>query len=466
MELEYLLSDESMERENQFLERFPHGEIWNRHTKKTIPSSIGHNESPIEKLHELQKHSLIHTDPLDENVDYEFELWEKYLKKRHKIDLKTLDKKYQESPICLKEKTFNQYNKLFSLNFLSHLAIMFDVVQYCKDLPKNPVFLEIGAGFGSQARLFKIKYPKCKYIIVDLPKILYSAGIFLKENFPDDKIELFEGSNLDEVKNADIILVPFYLCEKIPDFMNSVDIIFNSNSIGEMNRKMVHFYYDFFENTMSTDYLVWINRFLNFFDPILDKNRLNENSGAGSLGDCWEDIYWDATPEYKTFHSERSSNTLYFIGRKYSNQKEREEDIKKTKKDMERIMSRVWYKDFNVGPRSHLLNFDNDTLHVLFNSVRLNPKNVKYLDALIKYLFINQKYYPFEDIYYYFDRYKKLTGNNHFLQNHPYLPIKINHLFKRLGLYEGKKQFDWFYEKKLKGGFLDKIFHSFLYSSK
>lgn len=47
------------------------------------------------------------------------------------------------------------------------------------DLPENGTVYEVGGGYGGQARIFKLLWPKWQYVIIDLPEVLALARRFL-----------------------------------------------------------------------------------------------------------------------------------------------------------------------------------------------------------------------------------------------------------------------------------------------
>lgn len=105
---------------------------------------------------------------------------------------------------------------------------------------EKPVICEIGGGFGGMAyHLLSNKEKVFKYIDFDLPEVTAIISYFLMNAFPDKKVLLFgEGKTSSQAINSnDIILMPSFELPSLED--RSVDIVFNSISLVEMDEHTI-----------------------------------------------------------------------------------------------------------------------------------------------------------------------------------------------------------------------------------
>lgn len=114
---------------------------------------------------------------------------------------------------------------------------------------QHPVVVEIGSGFGGiPYHLFKYFNSKCTYISFEVPEVAVITKYFLKSVFPNKKFLFYNGSKMEDIniKEYDIIFMPNYELKNLPDRCS--DLIFNSDSLVEMNYSTV------------IEYLAQINR--------------------------------------------------------------------------------------------------------------------------------------------------------------------------------------------------------------
>lgn len=411
----------SQPEKKDFYSKYPLGVIWIKNVFKVLDKIIREGSTAEEKLQSVQNTDLFNSDSQEDIIkEKTLQCWTSYFLRKG-IDLRTLGPSFQESPYYQKKNTFKAFGKLFSLDFFTKLNIFFDIEKY--RIKPNTV-LEIGGGFGSQARIIKLRYPSGRYILIDLPETLFFAYINLRLNFPNAKIIFTE--NKDEVKkyalsqDYDFLLVPCFFSDYISNPALKIDLVINTRSFGEMHNKTSKYYIDLIENKLNVKYILLLNRFLNNFDPVSHPQRLQENGCYAQLGPNWEIIHWEIDPEFTNFpfHEQGSPRELYFIAEKCSTPEE---------PDIEDIFLYYWYREFDTQPNyhskyNHSICIDtskNGVLSRLVNSVRVNP-NSKNLDALVKYIYTLEGKFPFEERYYYMDLYKKITGKTHPLTKEHY----------------------------------------------
>jgi putative sugar O-methyltransferase len=109
---------------------------------------------------------------------------------------------------------------------------------------------ELGAGYGRNAFVFLSMFPRCRYVIVDIPPSLFVAQEYLTRVFSDrrifrfrcfDRIEEVE----DELMSADIaFLLPHQAAQLRP---KSVDLFLNISSLHEMTIAQITAYFGIIE---------------------------------------------------------------------------------------------------------------------------------------------------------------------------------------------------------------------------
>ncbi len=133
---------------------------------------------------------------------------------------------------------------------------------YLDKLPKN--VCEIGGGFGSFAEVI-IRNLDSKILLIDLPEANLMSAYYLKENFPERKLYLFDDYQLNEFlsfddynKNDIIILPPNCNIDEAIKF----DLFVNSRSMMEMNLEVISDYFNFIQKHISANgYFLNINRY-------------------------------------------------------------------------------------------------------------------------------------------------------------------------------------------------------------
>jgi putative sugar O-methyltransferase len=104
---------------------------------------------------------------------------------------------------------------------------------------------ELGAGYGRNAYVFLKAFPRCKYVVIDIPPALYVSQHYLSRVFPDKKI--FDFRCFDDYKDvekeyqdADIVFLLPHQAEMLPD--KSVDLFVNISSLHEMTFEQIKAY--------------------------------------------------------------------------------------------------------------------------------------------------------------------------------------------------------------------------------
>ncbi len=108
---------------------------------------------------------------------------------------------------------------------------------------RRVVALEIGAGYGSFARLLRRAAPGAVVMLVDLPQRLSLQAYYLSRSFPAARV--MAGDDAATLESAlagaaDFVLLPPWGIERVP--AGSVDLVVNTHSMQEMRPDQVNFY--------------------------------------------------------------------------------------------------------------------------------------------------------------------------------------------------------------------------------
>ena len=206
-------------------------------------------------------------------------------------------------------------NKVFYLNFddLYHVYSSWQIKRMhnflFKDKKPNHI-LEIGAGYGGLASKLKKLFETSKYIIVDLPEVLLIQNYFLSQFEPNFKIKNLLDYKNDTIEiekiDADIILIPFTIYEKIKNF--SFDIAINTRSFGEMPKDIMNNYIKWIEKNIAIDGLLYnTNRYV--FTKSADKNKIRDYPYDDFLEPIISQPQWLQTHLHEFLLRRKSSRT-------------------------------------------------------------------------------------------------------------------------------------------------------------
>jgi putative sugar O-methyltransferase len=177
------------------------------------------------------------------------------------FDAEFLKKNLPEKNIGNSDQVINLLNYYFDYGIIHHLK-WYEIIQ--KYIKENSIILEIGAGFGSLARII-IKNKNVKYIIIDLPESNLITNYYLQNHFPNKKIfnylDLKKCKIEEQIKNFDIFILPphpeIFINKKIP-----FDFAINTRSFMEMNKKNINDYFDLVQKNINNGgYFLNINRY-------------------------------------------------------------------------------------------------------------------------------------------------------------------------------------------------------------
>lgn len=147
--------------------------------------------------------------------------------------------------------------------FLNHYRGVFSK-KLIGDLTR-PVIAEIGGGYGGFGYYVLKFMPGCCYLNFDLPANLIISSYYLSLSYPDLRIAIYSGrTSLGKmIQNYDVILMPHFMIDELPDL--SIDLFVNTISLSEMNYSTI------------CEYLSQVSRVskLYFYHENLINNRSN-----------------------------------------------------------------------------------------------------------------------------------------------------------------------------------------------
>ena len=168
---------------------------------------------------------------------------------------------------CLKYPLIPIEEKHSNLKFINPFQSKFieDSI-YIKDkilTGKSPRVIEIGAGDGSLCRTLIDLIPDCKYIIFDLPEMVYRSFSFLSCHFSGRKrvgsLLDFNNMKMDPkslLEAYDIIVLPCWYIQKFCDGSIMYDSAINCHSFGEMPLNISRKYISYIDQTCNAFFSV------------------------------------------------------------------------------------------------------------------------------------------------------------------------------------------------------------------
>jgi hypothetical protein len=200
----------------------------------------------------------------------------------------------QDSALVSDASTSTLDGRRISTMFLHHLAEVLRIRKFLPDLRK---VIEIGGGFGGQARLTRLFYPRLTYVIVDLVNSLYCSYVYVSANFPDARILFMEDpAQAAEIDKFDFVFVPTEFIAALKGI--KTDLIVNTASFGEMVQRDVDAFMQFINVDADTKYFYSVNRYARFENNMSLPDQAHTSV---KLSADWEILFWDAFGE-RSFH--------------------------------------------------------------------------------------------------------------------------------------------------------------------
>ena len=137
--------------------------------------------------------------------------------------------------------------KLISQDLANAVLELDSIREQFRAAPDAPVRIcELGAGYGRNASVFLRAYPRCRYVIVDIPPALFVAQEYLRRLFPERRVftaRCFEDIALHEaeIASADIAFLLPHQAARLA--AGSFDLFLNISSLHEMTREQIAAYF-------------------------------------------------------------------------------------------------------------------------------------------------------------------------------------------------------------------------------
>jgi len=193
------------------------------------------------------------------------------------------------SPVAAKFKTDGRFGVneiLCNLHDLDDIRHCWQILKSLESvsLPKDPLFCEIGAGYGGLPTKIRNNIPNAKIVIIDLPEVNAIQTYYLSKVFPKDTILGFQdfkrlGNKILKENFKFLILPTWTIGELFKE--QEVDVFINIRSMMEMNATTLKFYFDTIHTVLKEHgifvcfnrYFKRVGSFLNRFDRYpFDKN--------------------------------------------------------------------------------------------------------------------------------------------------------------------------------------------------
>ncbi|KZR65057.1 putative sugar O-methyltransferase [Prochlorococcus sp. MIT 1306] len=180
-----------------------------------------------------------------------------------------LDLLPEESDFSRIESIASVEGKQYSNVFLYHLYIYLTVSEWLEKnsiknqyMPKkSKVLLEVGGGYGGLARIFLEATNDTKYILTDLPEMLFFSYSFIRANFPEKSVKITSSHEEIDLKEWDVNLVPIQFSESL--LGHKFDAVINTGSLQEMPDKAISYWMNLIKNVVGDGFFYSFNYFLN-----------------------------------------------------------------------------------------------------------------------------------------------------------------------------------------------------------
>ncbi|MCL5038163.1 MAG: putative sugar O-methyltransferase [Chloroflexi bacterium] len=166
---------------------------------------------------------------------------------------------------------------------------------------------ELGAGYGRNAYVFLKVFPRCKYIVIDIPPALYVAQRYLSSVFNQKKIFQFRDFKSfseieDEFSQADIIFLLPHQADLLPGKI--VDLFINISSLHEMLPEQIKAYFGLIDHI--TKHYFYSKQWWNSINPF---DKINIKHTDYPVPSNWKELYLrDAKVQTSFFESMYSIN--------------------------------------------------------------------------------------------------------------------------------------------------------------
>ena len=194
----------------------------------------------------------------EEIFNGQLKIWEYFNKE--KIELKNLNMpRYGNLNGAYIEDNFIVTGSFFN-------EIYSQMVKKYLDNKNHNIVADLGGGYGRLTYYILKDLNNCSFINFDIPETLTLASYYLSKCFPEKKIFLYGQEKFDAklIKEYDLLLLPSWEIEKLDE--DSIELMINKNSLGEMEPEAALNYIDQIHKSSKYFFSVNHETFRNKFD--------------------------------------------------------------------------------------------------------------------------------------------------------------------------------------------------------
>lgn len=308
-----------------------------------------------------------------------------------RLDLLPAD--IQESVLFPSSQTRWQSGRRLSPDLFRHLYVA-DLARKLIAAVKRPRVLELGAGCGKVASLFKRLFGPSTYFICDIPETLVFARLYLSQEHPEAKILWVK--DVTDVQSSSVdsfeyVLVPVMYARFLS--AGSFDLFMNFHSLGEFDNSSIRFWMRWLQGASRPHHLLVCNRYLNPVAGGTQDVRLLENEASVSYDYRWQPLIWELEPKYLRCPYVRTMQSRYLLfGARDGGSQPLENRIRESNRCIASAREmNSWRALMDGSPTSFrraMLSHDlsmSGTLFLLWNANRLN-ESIHSLFFLLRYL--------------------------------------------------------------------------------
>lgn len=375
--------------------KYPLNQFWGNSNQVTIARALEDSRSAEEAVSRILESDLyVHhvAEPLvDKSID-----WHLHRYKSLGCDIDLLPPGVQESSLFPAREARERGSRLLSPDFFRHCYVAHKASTIMSK-SRRPRILELGAGIGNVARLFREIHGAANYFICDIPETLIFARLFLSLTQPAASILwAHDAGDLmkEDIASYDYVLLPTALSASLR--AESFDLFMNFHSLGEFDNEAIRFWMGWLQAAKRPRYIFVCNRYLNIIEPGRHDWRLRENEASVSFDHRWRPLTWEVEPRHLAcpYVSTMQSRYLLFLA---ADEPSPPELVRKTESDRAlaaalemnalKVLADGPPTSFRLATLAHDLTMAGPLFH-LWNAARLSESTVtlfhlaRYLDAL------------------------------------------------------------------------------------
>lgn len=175
------------------------------------------------------------------------------------VDFTALDAAICELDILPDELIFNIAGRRLSTDFVRYYEY-FNIIKQTLTLPKKPLIVEIGAGYGGLARILRLHHPDSSLLLLDIAETLTGTELYLRHAFPEFIIRYFSQNDPRPPQPGEIVLCRIEEFDLLKDL--TIDLAVNTWSFGEMPNRYIDQWFRFLNERNTTKSIFLLNHFM------------------------------------------------------------------------------------------------------------------------------------------------------------------------------------------------------------